>query len=276
VANTDATVPSLAITGVNLANGATVKDSVGNEANLAGAVTSFNFAVDPPSSPPPSAAPLPSLFGGDATQPSSTVSQGGDAISMQGVSVNAATPVTSTISMSNVAVPALAITPVNLPAGSIIVDAAGDAANLSGITQPLTEATGVATILQAISDAQVATTDSATITLVRSSAGSSSPNAAMLGVSSNSLAFITQPSGSGGLRQTAAGSAMPGSFSVAVQDAAAASPARAGQFLAGWLSATPFTDPVPGIPASVGSSGTTLPLFSTMSAAANHTKAAGL
>ena len=42
-------VPALAVTGVNLPSGAGIKDSVGNPANLAGAVTTFSsLAVDPP------------------------------------------------------------------------------------------------------------------------------------------------------------------------------------------------------------------------------------
>ena len=49
VASTDKTVSALAITGVTLPTGATVKDAVGNTANLAGAVATFaGLGVDPP------------------------------------------------------------------------------------------------------------------------------------------------------------------------------------------------------------------------------------
>lgn len=50
VANTDTTVPTLAITGLNLANGASIRDPLGNEANLSGALVAFSgLGVDPPS-----------------------------------------------------------------------------------------------------------------------------------------------------------------------------------------------------------------------------------
>ena len=49
VAATDSTVPTLAITQVNLPSGATVKDAAGNAANLSGAVTTFpGLSIDPP------------------------------------------------------------------------------------------------------------------------------------------------------------------------------------------------------------------------------------
>ena len=46
VAASDSTVPTLAITKVNLPSGATVKDAAGNAANLSGAVTTFPGLVD--------------------------------------------------------------------------------------------------------------------------------------------------------------------------------------------------------------------------------------
>ena len=53
VATTDKAVSALAITGVNLPSGATVKDAVGNTANLAGAVRTFlELGVNPGSSSP--------------------------------------------------------------------------------------------------------------------------------------------------------------------------------------------------------------------------------
>ena len=49
VAATDSTVPTLAVTQVNLPAGATVKDAAGNAANLSGAVTTFpGLSIDPP------------------------------------------------------------------------------------------------------------------------------------------------------------------------------------------------------------------------------------
>ncbi len=49
VSSTNSTVSTLAVTGVALPNGATVKDSVGNEANLGGVIASFTgLATDPP------------------------------------------------------------------------------------------------------------------------------------------------------------------------------------------------------------------------------------
>ena len=49
VAATNSTVPTLAITQVNLPGGATVKDAAGNAANLSGAVTTFpGLSIDPP------------------------------------------------------------------------------------------------------------------------------------------------------------------------------------------------------------------------------------
>ena len=49
VAATDSTVPTLAITQVNLPAGATVMDAAGNAADLSGAVTTFpGLSIDPP------------------------------------------------------------------------------------------------------------------------------------------------------------------------------------------------------------------------------------
>ncbi len=49
VAATDSTVPTLAITQVNLPSGATVKDAAGNAANLSGTVTTLpGLSIDPP------------------------------------------------------------------------------------------------------------------------------------------------------------------------------------------------------------------------------------
>jgi hypothetical protein len=53
VGTSDSTVSTLAITGVGLPSGASVRDAAGNAANLSGAVVSFNgLGVDPPSPSP--------------------------------------------------------------------------------------------------------------------------------------------------------------------------------------------------------------------------------
>ncbi len=53
VGNSDATVAQLAITQVNMPNGASITDSVGNKAVLSGALVSFpGLAVDPPDTLP--------------------------------------------------------------------------------------------------------------------------------------------------------------------------------------------------------------------------------
>ena len=64
VGASDATVSALAITGVNLPNGAAVTDVAGNPANLAGALTTFsNLQIDPPTPP---VAPTISSFSTDS------------------------------------------------------------------------------------------------------------------------------------------------------------------------------------------------------------------
>src|SRR5258708_4943933 len=57
VASTDISTSALAITGVNLANGASIKDASGAAANLSGAVKTFSgLQIDPPVTPPVSPA----------------------------------------------------------------------------------------------------------------------------------------------------------------------------------------------------------------------------
>src|SRR5258708_22700847 len=52
VASTDTTTSALAITGVNLPSGASIKDSSGVAANLSGAVKTFTgLQIDPPVTP---------------------------------------------------------------------------------------------------------------------------------------------------------------------------------------------------------------------------------
>jgi large repetitive protein len=53
ISTSDSDVSALAITAVNLPNGATVQDAAGNNANLAAALVTFpNLAIDPPPGPP--------------------------------------------------------------------------------------------------------------------------------------------------------------------------------------------------------------------------------
>ncbi len=198
-------------------------------------------------------------------KPTLSLNDGGTATYSGGSGTNTLT-FTSTISTGNVAVPALAITGVNLPAGSIIVDAAGDAANLSGITQALSGAPAVSTAaVPAGASAPITATSSALVAPAGSSSGSST--GAVLGVSSNALAFIAPPAGTD---TAAAGSAMPDWLSVAAGDAGSGNPVH---LLGGWQPGVPLpgdhaTDG--GIPASTGATWTTLPMFATIGTATEH------
>ncbi|WP_249164189.1 heparin lyase I family protein [Bradyrhizobium jicamae] len=85
VASTDTSTSALAITGVNLPSGASIKDASGVAANLAGAVTTFSgLQIDPPPSPPtspnpPTTSPLPLLTITDNTL---TVTKGGGTVGL--------------------------------------------------------------------------------------------------------------------------------------------------------------------------------------------------
>ena|GEM_PF-2743437 len=94
VASTDTNTAALAITGVNLPSGASIRDSSGVAANLSAAVTTFaGLQIDPPSSPPtaptpPTSSPLPALTIADNAL---TVTKGGGAVGL-GVNVSATDP----------------------------------------------------------------------------------------------------------------------------------------------------------------------------------------
>jgi len=162
VGNSDATVAQLAITQVNTPSGTTITDSVGNNANLAGALVSFpGLAVDPPDT-------LPTETQVIAT-PGSGVAGVGTAITLnvglnEAVQVVGGTPTLAlnnggtatydaratealgnfadllfdyTVASTDASTPALAIAGVNLN-GATIQDAAGHSADLSGVTATLT------------------------------------------------------------------------------------------------------------------------------------------
>ena len=149
---TDTTVPTLAITQVNLPNGATVKDAAGNAANLAGAVTTFpGLSIDPPPlvvsvSESPSTG---NLHAGNTVTltlglndvvtvaggvPTLTLNDGGTATYIGGSGTNALMFSYTVAGGQNTV--GLAASAVNLN-GATIVDGAGNAAtfSLTGLTQ---------------------------------------------------------------------------------------------------------------------------------------------
>ena len=152
VGATDTTVPTLAITQVNLPNGATVKDAAGNAANLAGAVTTFpGLSIDPPPlvvsvSESPSTGDL--HAGNTVTLtlglndvvtvaggiPTLTLNDGGTATYTGGSGTNALMFSYTVAGGQNTV--GLAASAVNLN-GATIVDGAGNAAtfSLTGLTQ---------------------------------------------------------------------------------------------------------------------------------------------
>ncbi|KRR10818.1 hypothetical protein CP49_22130 [Bradyrhizobium valentinum] len=177
VAPTDRDTPALAITGVNLPNGASIKDTSGLAANLSGAVKTFaGLQIDAtPTSPTtptqpttPTSPTTPVNLAPTVTQasasPGTGIERNGDTITMtlgfsEAVTVTG-TPTlalndggtatyvggsgTSSLSFKTTVAPtdkdtsALAITGVNLPSGASIKDASGLAANLSGAVKTFT------------------------------------------------------------------------------------------------------------------------------------------
>ena len=152
VAATDTTVPTLAITQVNLPSGATVKDAAGNAANLSGAVTTLpGLSIDPPPivvsvSETPSTGDLNAgstvtltlglndvvtVAGGT---PTLTLNDGGTATYTGGSGTNALTFSYTVGAGDNTA--SLAATAVNLN-GATVQDSLGNAAilSLNGLTQ---------------------------------------------------------------------------------------------------------------------------------------------
>lgn len=166
VASTDTTTSALAITGVNLPSGSSIKDSSGVAANLAAAVTTFSgLQIDPPPSTAPTTPPnvAPTVTEASAS-PGTGVEHVGDAITMtlgfsEAVTVSG-TPTLSlndggkatyvsgsgtnsltfktTVASTDTNTSALAITGVNLSSGASIKDAGGLAANLSGVEKTFT------------------------------------------------------------------------------------------------------------------------------------------
>ncbi|TPI22138.1 glycoside hydrolase family 16 protein [Mesorhizobium sp. B4-1-1] len=148
VAPTDANTSALAITGVNLPSGASIKDASGIAANLSGAVKTFSgLQIDPV---------LPAVTQATAS-PGTGTEHVGDAVTLTlGFNEAVAVSGTPTLSLNNGATAtyvggsgtgalnfrttvastdtntsALAITGVNLPNGASIKDASGVAANLA-------------------------------------------------------------------------------------------------------------------------------------------------
>jgi hypothetical protein len=191
----------------------------------------------------------------------------------------------NTVNTSNLAVPALAVTQVNLPTGAAIVDAAGDNANLSGVTRTITGAPAVAPgSLQTASSAEFSTTSAALIAPVTASGGTSTTDlsgmisASVTGVSTNSLGFIAATNGSSGSGQIAPAAPTQNWLGAVMKDPGAGLTSAA-SFLTGFLpSVTP--PPYQGSPGEVipalGPAGTALPLFQTSSAAMTQDNATHL
>ncbi|MBR0973085.1 family 16 glycosylhydrolase [Bradyrhizobium japonicum] len=149
VASTDKDTSALAITGVNLPSGATIKDASGVAANLAGAVKTFTgLQIDPilPAVTQATASPTTgtehvgdtitlSLGFNEAVTvtgtPTLSLNDGGTATYAGGSGTGTLTFKT-TVASTNTSTSALAIIGVNLPSGATIKDASGVAANLAG------------------------------------------------------------------------------------------------------------------------------------------------
>ncbi|WP_271615351.1 heparin lyase I family protein [Bradyrhizobium sp. CCBAU 51627] len=158
VASTDTNTSALAITGVNLPSGASIKDASGVAANLSGAVHTFTgLQIDPilPAVTQATASPATGteLVGDTITlslafneavtvtgTPTLSLNDGNTATYVGGSGTGTLTFKT-TVASTDTTVSALAITGVNLPTGSSITDASGVAANLSGA---MTTFTGLA------------------------------------------------------------------------------------------------------------------------------------
>ena len=155
VGPTDSSVSALAITQVNLPNGATIKNLAGNAANLSGALTTFsNLAIDPPTSGPTPISLVESPSTGDLSAgstvtltlnlseattvaggtPTLTLNDGGTATYTGGSGTSALTFSYTVGAGQNAA--SLAATAINLN-GATMTDGSGNAASLSlsGLTQ---------------------------------------------------------------------------------------------------------------------------------------------
>src|ERR1700730_6115564 len=149
VASTDTTTSALAITGVNLPSGTSIKDASGVAANLSGAVKTFTgLQIDPilPAVTQATASPATGteLVGDTITltlgfneavtvagTPTLSLNDGNVATYVGGSGTSALTFKT-TVASTDTTTSALAITGVNLPSGASIKDASGVAPNLSG------------------------------------------------------------------------------------------------------------------------------------------------
>ncbi|HEX8029748.1 MAG TPA: glycoside hydrolase family 16 protein, partial [Vicinamibacterales bacterium] len=162
VAPTDTATSALAITGVNLAGTASIKDASGVAANLAAAVKTFaGLQVDPTTATPPSQPTTPTVqpavtqvaaspgtgtehLGDTATftlgfnesvnvtgTPTLSLNDGNTATYVSGSGSSTLT-FRTTVASTDTATSALAITGVNLPGTASIKDASGVAANLAG------------------------------------------------------------------------------------------------------------------------------------------------
>ncbi|WFU38859.1 hypothetical protein QA640_31300 [Bradyrhizobium sp. CB82] len=155
VASTDTNTSALAITGVNLPSGSSIKDASGVAANLSGAVKTFSgLQIDPilPAVTQASASPATGteLVGDTITlslgfneavtvtgTPTLSLNDGGTATYAGGSGTGTLTFKT-TVASTNTTTSALAITGVNLPSGASIKDSSGVAANLSGAVKTFT------------------------------------------------------------------------------------------------------------------------------------------
>ncbi|MDN5001398.1 family 16 glycosylhydrolase [Bradyrhizobium sp. GCM10027634] len=155
VASTDTNTAALAITGVSLPSGSSIKDASGVAANLSGAVTTFTgLQIDPilPAVIQTSASPgtgtehvgdtvtLSVGFNEAVTvtgTPTLSLNDGGTATYVGGSGTGTLT-FTTTVASTNTSTSGLAITGMNLPSGASIKDAAGAAANLSGAVTTFT------------------------------------------------------------------------------------------------------------------------------------------
>jgi beta-glucanase (GH16 family) len=155
VASTDSNTSALAITGVNLPSGASIKDASGTAANLSGAVKTFTgLQIDPvlPAVTQATASPATGIeHAGDTVTltlgfneavnvtgtPTLSLNDGGTATYVGGSGTSSLT-FRTTVASTDSSTSALAITGVNLPSGASIKDAGGVAANLSGAVKTFT------------------------------------------------------------------------------------------------------------------------------------------
>nr|WP_249163123.1 heparin lyase I family protein [Bradyrhizobium diazoefficiens] len=148
VASTDKDTSALAITGVNLPTGASIKDGSGLAANLSGAVKTFSGLQINPVQPAVTQAAATPGTGTEHVGDTITLSLAfNEAVTVTGtptLSLNDGSKATyfggsgtgtltfkTTVASTDTSTSALAITGVNLPSGTAIKDASGIAANLS-------------------------------------------------------------------------------------------------------------------------------------------------